>query len=163
VGVSVLTLCKGNHQGWLFYRFFLFNMSDGDFFPLSVRLSDTQKALQTVVAGQQAENLLDFDDGPTAEGQPSGLAATEVLSSTPAAANLLAGTSTNPLDDLVSIFGNVGGQNQNNLGGLSFGGGGGGGGFGVPVMPAPQMSSPTVTPAAVSPVQRPQEDLLGLF
>ncbi|KAE9400867.1 Adaptor protein complex beta subunit [Gymnopus androsaceus JB14] len=65
----------------------------------------TQKALQTVAAGQQAENLLDFDDAPAVEGRPSGLAATEVLSHTPAAANLLAGTSSNPLDDLVSIFG----------------------------------------------------------
>ncbi|PFH50356.1 hypothetical protein AMATHDRAFT_177188 [Amanita thiersii Skay4041] len=65
----------------------------------------TQKALQTVVAGQQAENLLDLSDSPSADGQPSGLAATEILSQTPAAANLLAGTSSNPLDDLVSIFG----------------------------------------------------------
>ncbi|KAL1692642.1 adaptin N terminal region-domain-containing protein [Schizophyllum commune] len=64
-----------------------------------------QKALQTVAAGQQAENLLDFDDAPMADGQPSGLAATDALSQTPAAANLLAGTSANPLDDLVSIFG----------------------------------------------------------
>lgn len=61
-------------------------------------------------------------------GQPSGLAATEVLAHTPAAASLLAGTSSNPLDDLVSIFGGGGspavGQNQNSLGGLSFGGAG---------------------------------------
>ncbi|TRM60093.1 adaptin N terminal region-domain-containing protein [Schizophyllum amplum] len=63
-----------------------------------------QKALQTVAAGQQAENLLDFDDDPMAD-QPSGLAATDALTQTPAAANLLAGTSANPLDDLVSIFG----------------------------------------------------------
>ncbi|PPQ98468.1 hypothetical protein CVT26_013869 [Gymnopilus dilepis] len=70
-------------------------------------LFSTQKALQTVVAGQQAENLLDFDDSTGTEGQPSGLAATQVLSNTPAAANLLAGTSANPLDDLVSIFGNA--------------------------------------------------------
>ncbi|KIY48616.1 Adaptor protein complex beta subunit [Fistulina hepatica ATCC 64428] len=65
----------------------------------------TQKALQTVAAGQQSENLLDFDDEPAGGGQPSGLAATQVLAQTPAAANLLAGTSSNPLDDLVSIFG----------------------------------------------------------
>jgi hypothetical protein len=35
-------------------------------------------ALQTVAAGQAAENLLDFDDEPAQEG-PTGLAATQVL------------------------------------------------------------------------------------
>ncbi|KAI6010223.1 adaptin N terminal region-domain-containing protein [Pisolithus marmoratus] len=58
-----------------------------------------QKAFRTVVAGQQAENLLDFDDVPAQE-VPSGLAATRILPSTPAAASFLSGTSTNPLDDL---------------------------------------------------------------
>ena len=71
----------------------------------------TAKALETVAAGRRAENLLDFDDvedSPDAGQQkPSGLAATTVLASTPAAANLLAGTSSNPLDDLVSIFGSA--------------------------------------------------------
>jgi AP-1 complex subunit beta-1 len=54
--------------------------------------------------------LLDFDEAPAADGAPLGLAATQVLppTSQTAAANLLAGTSSNPLDDLVSIFGNVG-------------------------------------------------------
>ncbi|KAH9003677.1 Adaptor protein complex beta subunit [Lactarius hatsudake] len=67
-------------------------------------LADSAKtALQTVAAGQASENLLDFDDEPAAE-QPTGLAATQVLQQ-PAAKNLLSGTSTNPLDDLVSIFG----------------------------------------------------------
>ncbi|KAF9444248.1 Adaptor protein complex beta subunit, partial [Macrolepiota fuliginosa MF-IS2] len=130
----------------------------------------THKALQTVVAGRQAENLLDFDDDDveTSEGQPSGLAATQVLSQTPAAANLLAGTSSNPLDDLVSIFGGSGG--------------------GLSVAPTPITASPAggVDPlaglsglsisggSAMSPLtpgqpQQPQgqqgqqEDLLGLF
>ncbi|KAG9310856.1 armadillo-type protein [Chiua virens] len=82
-------------------------------FTLSVgcRLSDdrftAQKAFQTVVAGQQAENLLDLDDAPTQEGEPSGLAATQILPTSPAAANFLSGASTNPLDDLVSIFGGM--------------------------------------------------------
>lgn len=69
------------------------------------RLSDdwftSQKALQTVVAGQQAENLFDFDDGPAQEGQPSGLAATQILPSLTTATSLLSGTSMSPLDDLV--------------------------------------------------------------
>jgi AP-1 complex subunit beta-1 len=117
----------------------------------------TQKALQTVAAGQQAENLLDFDDTPS--DQPSGLAATQV-SSTPAAVNLLAGTSSNPLDDLVSIFGNMGGSSQpaafggspvspqqpNALAGLGIGG------IGSP----PSVASPVQAQGA-------EDDLLGLF
>jgi AP-1 complex subunit beta-1 len=135
----------------------------------------TQKALQTVAAGQQAENLLDFDDAPSPDGQPSGLAATEVLSFTPAAANLLAGTSSNPLDDLVSIFGGMGGSGMSggvvngsmgdgSLGGLSFGGSA----FGSSASAAPRAVHSTAAglgPTVVSPVQaqQPQEDLLGLF
>jgi len=135
-----------------------------------------QKALQTVAAGQQAENLLDFDDVTSTEGQLSGLAATEVLSSIPAAANLLAGTSSNPLDDLVSIFGgmgnsNLGGVNGNHamggseLGNLSFGGGGGST-FGSPTSSQPPPSiAAGLGRSAAAPVQaqQPQEDLLGLF
>jgi AP-1 complex subunit beta-1 len=78
--------------------------ADGD---LSAR-----KALQNIAAGQQAENLLDFDDDDstanTAINAPTGLAATAELANTPAAASLISGTSANPLDDLVSIFGSVG-------------------------------------------------------
>ncbi|KAF8637098.1 hypothetical protein AX17_003003 [Amanita inopinata Kibby_2008] len=123
----------------------------------------TQKALQTVVAGQQAENLLDFDDTPSAEGQPSGLAATEILSQTPAAANLLAGTSSNPLDDLVSIFGGTTlapTTQSNSLGGLSFGGSG---------FNSPSVTAPPPTPLTATTSQPPmqtnqaQDDLLGLF
>lgn len=126
----------------------------------------TQKALQTVAAGKQAENLLDFDDQPATEGQPSGLAATQVLSTTPAAANLLSGTSSNPLDDLVSIFGNVGGggggvgMGGDELGGLSF----------ESAAQAPPSAATDLrvlgASAITSPVEtrhQPQEDLLGLF
>ena len=123
--------------------------------------------MQTLVAGQQAENLLDFDDAPAEEGQPSGLAAT-TLTSTPAAANLLAGTSTNPLDDLVSIFGSIG------VGGSS-----------APASMTPDIMSPSSMASPVTtmspnplianstlqrmtsppiPTQRQtEEDLLGLF
>lgn len=92
-----------------------------------------------------------------------------MLPTTPAAANLLAGTSSNPLDDLVSIFGGMGGSGGapnggGGLGGLDFGGGG----FGSPVM---QATSPQATgglsafaaPTAPPQAQQPQEDLLGLF
>jgi len=77
------------------------------------------------------------EDISVSEGEPSGLAATEVFSQTPAGANLLAGTSSNPLDDLVSIFG----------------GGNGGGGIGA-------------TKSGVEQGARregPEGDLLGLF
>lgn len=128
-----------------------------------------QKALQTVAAGQQAENLLDFDDVPS--DQPSGLAATQISTTIPAAANLIAGTSSNPLDDLVSIFGNMGTtqpttapvaptnlfdsqpplqpqQQQDAFGGLGLGG----------MASPPQVTSPPPQQA-----QKQEEDLLGLF
>ncbi|KAF8127611.1 adaptin N terminal region-domain-containing protein [Boletus edulis] len=120
-----------------------------------------QKALQTVVAGQQAENLLDFDDAPTQEGEPSGLAATQILPSSPAAANFLSGTSTNPLDDLVSIFG---GMSASGVG--SGGNGGGMGGLGSVSPPtASYVSSPldSLTSPTTATTPNPQEDLLGLF
>lgn len=129
----------------------------------------TQKAFQTVAAGQQAENLLDFDDVPS--DQPSGLAATQISTTIPAAASLIAGTSSNPLDDLVSIFGNMGTtqptqtpmapgnlfgtqsppqpqQQQNSFGGLGLGG----------AASPPQVTSPPPQQA-----QKPEDDLLGLF
>ena len=68
-------------------------------------LASSKTALQTVALGQAAENLLDFDGEPAQEGS-TGLAATQVLQQ-PAAKNITSGTSTNPLDDPVSIFGNT--------------------------------------------------------
>lgn len=81
-----------------------------------------------------------------------------MLTSTPAAASLLAGTSSNPLDDLVSIFGNASlsaptVQPQSAVLG----------GFGLGVAPSPLApQTPSVLQAA-SPPQSGQEDLLGLF
>ena len=94
----------------------------------------------------------DFDDSTGLEGQPSGLAATQVLAQTPAAANLLAGTSTNPLDDLVSIFGGGGGTTGAPSGTGLFG-------AGLLATPLP------LTPATAKPntIPQQQEDLLGLF
>ncbi|KAG2143871.1 adaptin N terminal region-domain-containing protein [Suillus cothurnatus] len=122
-------------------------------------ISDAQKALQTVVAGQQAENLLDFGDDSAQDGQPSGLAATQILPSTPAAANFLSGTSANPLDDLVSIFGGMETMDT------------GAGSMSTTLSPTTtSLSSPFEgfggSPALSSqPAQnaQPQEDLLGLF
>ncbi|KAF9235918.1 armadillo-type protein [Melanogaster broomeanus] len=125
---------------------------------LSDDRSAAQKALQTVVAGQQAENLLDFDDAPTQEGQPSGLAATQILPSTPATANFLSGTSANPLDDLVSIFGGMSAS-----GGGSADGGLGGLGFGTTSPPSGSVISPLDSLTSPTTAPKPQEDLLGLF
>ncbi|ETW79796.1 hypothetical protein HETIRDRAFT_435122 [Heterobasidion irregulare TC 32-1] len=147
--------------------------------PADERLA-TQKALQTVALGQQAENLLDFDDEPAAHGPPTGLAATQVFQQTPAAASLLAGTSSNPLDDLVSIFGSAGiggappppppqaSQAQGQANGAHMNAFGGLGMMGLAELGSPPPISPTAAPSqnsVVSPVstQNPQEDLLGLF
>lgn len=137
-----------------------------------------QKALQTVAAGQQAENLLDFDDEPSSLSSLSsldgganatGLAATQVPAAAAATSNLLAGTSSNPLDDLVSIFGSSGiGSGSgptvetNGLGGGGMGGMGGLGGMGVMSPISPQQTNGVVSPSTGQ-GQGAQEDLLGLF
>ncbi|KAI5989109.1 adaptin N terminal region-domain-containing protein, partial [Pisolithus albus] len=130
-----------------------------------------QKAFRTVVAGQQAENLLDFNDAPAQE-EPSGLAATRILPSTPAAANILSGTSTNPLDDLVSIFGGMSASSPH--AGASEGAGFDGVGIGDGALSksgdtmSPPLGSVGSGSGFVDPVtpytgHTPQEDLLGLF
>ena len=118
--------------------------------------TSAKTALQTVAAGQASENLLDFDDEPASE-EPTGLAATQVLQQ-PAAKNILSGTSANPLDDLVSIFGSA---SLMSSGAPSM----------TPAPPAPfdafgGSPSPTMTGVAApstSTKQNQQEDLLGLF
>ncbi|KAF8890713.1 adaptin N terminal region-domain-containing protein [Infundibulicybe gibba] len=122
-----------------------------------------QKALQTVAAGKRTENLLDFDDEPV-EGHPSGLAATEILSQTPAAANLLSGMSSNPLDDLVSIFGGSSTIHESNapVGASLFGEDTGFGSSAPTPTVAATPSDGGATPAHPQP-QRQEEDLLGLF
>ena len=104
------------------------------------------------------------------EGQPSGLAATQVFSQTPAAANLLAGTSSNPLDDLVSIFGGGGDGGgvpmsaTTHLGFGAFGGTGVGAFGGMPLSPMPPPTpNPALPPKSKSQQPQPQDDLLGLF
>ncbi|KAH9976841.1 hypothetical protein BGW80DRAFT_1443776 [Lactifluus volemus] len=99
-------------------------------------------------SSEVSENLLDFDDQPAPE-QATELAATHVLQQ-PAAMDVLSGTSTNPLDELVSIFGNTTMSPNAIISSRScmvdpFGRLGG-------------ISSPTVAPDVSS-----QQDLLGLF
>lgn len=130
-------------------------------FSLDERTS-AQKALQTVVAGRQAENLLDFDD-PSSDQAPNGLgglAATEVI---PAAASDMLATSSNPLDDLVSIFGGSGPEPGLSLNGRDGRGGMDGlGGLDFGASP-PQPSTAATTLTSPAQPQKPQEDLLGLF
>ncbi|KAG8991765.1 beta-adaptin, partial [Tulasnella sp. 427] len=108
-----------------------------------------QKALQTLVAGQQAENLLDFGDDSTSDA-PSGLAAT---TNTLAATTAPTTTLSNPLDDLVSIFGST------NLGGAS---------GGMPMLstgppPLSSFGAPSLQQQPKQPLASQSEDLLGLF
>jgi len=132
-------------------------------------------AIQKVAAGQQAENLLDFDDAPAIEGQaPTGIAA--AVANTPGVSKVL--TSSNPLDDLVSIFGGTGatgfgaptsltlGAVSSPVGGLVGAGGLGGldmfGGSPLtttPIAPLPAQANAPKPAASTSQ----QEDLLGLF
>ncbi|KAI9430865.1 Adaptor protein complex beta subunit [Lactarius indigo] len=122
-------------------------------------LADSAKAaLQTVAAGQVSENLLDFDDEPAAE-QPTGLAATQVLQQ-PAAKNIMSGTSTNPLDDLVSIFGSSSLSSS-----VPQAAPAGGAPALDPFLGFGEVVSPIAPAAATQPTtaSNQQEDLLGLF
>ncbi|KAG8944029.1 beta-adaptin [Tulasnella sp. 424] len=108
-----------------------------------------QKALQTVVAGQQSENLLDFGDDPATDA-PTGLAAT---TNTLAATTTTTTTLSNPLDDLVSIFGSA------NLGGPT---------GAMPMLstgppPLTSFGAPPPQPQSKPSLASQSEDLLGLF
>ena len=103
---------------------------------------------------------LDFDDEPADAGQPTGLAATQVLAQTsPAATNLIMGTSANPLDDLVSIFGSATLSPQQSTPAPAQAP------FGFAASPMAPSPAPVQNGNATSPqaAQNPQEDLLGLF
>ncbi|KAF8519377.1 adaptin N terminal region-domain-containing protein [Hysterangium stoloniferum] len=114
-----------------------------------------RRALQNIVAGQQAENLLDFGDDDSKDSQPSGLAAT-TISTTPAAAANLLQHSSNPLDDLVSIFGTAGLGNSvsppppQGMAGVSFS------------PPQNMLAGHATSPPPAQPAAA-QDDLLGLF
>jgi AP-1 complex subunit beta-1 len=74
--------------------------------------SSREKALQTVVAGNQAENLLDFDADEPTPNQPNSLSfdasnsnSNNLLSSQAIAS---VAKSTNPLDELMDLFSTAG-------------------------------------------------------
>lgn len=122
--------------------------SDGYVFTVKSFADSAKTALQTVAAGQASENLLDFDDEPASE-EPKGLAATQVLQQ-PAAKSIMSGTSANPLDDLVSIFGSASLSSTMPIG------------PGPPSLDAFGGIAPQALPTA-APSLNQQEDLLGLF
>jgi len=119
---------------------------------LDDEMSAREKAFKTVVQGQKSENLLDFDEpeangeagGSSLMGRPSNVSSGPAGTGAKAPASIL--TSSNPLDDLVSIFGSssltVPSQS--------------------PVMPSP-LAPFALSPTTPKPQQPAQEDLLGIF
>ncbi|KDQ16993.1 hypothetical protein BOTBODRAFT_30372 [Botryobasidium botryosum FD-172 SS1] len=118
-----------------------------------------EKALKTVVAGQKSENLLDFDDAP-AEGAGGLGVTTNSLAATTLTTGASAITTSNPLDDLVELFGSSG-----------MGAPAAAPSFAQPAafgsaFSAPPALASTPSPAPIpsaSSAQQPQDDLLGLF
>lgn len=126
-----------------------------------------EKALQAVVAGNQAENLLDFDNDEPSASTSNSLVSDGVISSRAIAS---AAKSTNPLDELMDLFStasmtapaaqpvmNTEFSGLDGLGAISS--------TPSPVPTAPQVSM--TPPAAQAPAQNQQkkqeDDLLGLF
>lgn len=125
-----------------------------------------EKALKTLVAGQQAENLLDFDEPDPLNNAPlTGIAAfsnpssSNPLSSTNAPSKIL--TSSNPLDDLVSIFGSASMSAPVGSPGSAAGLGGMGAFGGFDSLTSPVGGA--ATPVVQAQPRKPQEDLLDLF
>lgn len=137
-----------------------------------------EKALQTVVAGQQAENLLDFDaddDVPTQGlgiGEDRRVSEAGIISSKAIAS---AAKASNPLDELMDLFStasmNVPAQTPGAPMAMNATEGGMGG-MGMDLMsptsggsasPMPMPSAPTVSPGGGGGQKKPEEDLLGLF
>ena len=119
--------------------------------------SSREKALKTLVAGQQAENLLDFDEPDAAAPVSNSFGGLSLSTPSLATRTPTVVSTSNPLDDLVSIFGSAGMSTPVSPVGTGAGAGafGGLGGLGSPTLgqsrPPPQQQ------------QQPQEDLLGLF
>jgi AP-1 complex subunit beta-1 len=123
-----------------------------------------EKALQAVVAGNQAENLLDFDDEPSPShptGNENSMVSDGMISNRAIAS---AAKSTNPLDELMDLFStasmsapvtqpvmNTAGSGLDGFGGISS--------SPSPVPTAPQVSN--APPAGQGKKQ--DDDLLGLF
>lgn len=130
-----------------------------------------EKALQTVMAGQQAENLLDFDDEPStpaASASTSRPATDRGLISTQQIASVT--KSTNPLDELMDLFSTASMAVPSQPAGVPAAAMGSGGMGGLGGMGMDLMSPPSASPVAGQPAQaqgqgqkKADDDLLGLF
>ncbi|KAI9633131.1 clathrin binding protein [Dioszegia hungarica] len=129
-----------------------------------------EKALQTVMAGQQAENLLDFDDEPStpaASASTSRPATDRGLISTQQIASVT--KSTNPLDELMDLFSTASMAVPSQPAGVPAAAMGSGGMGGMGGMGMDLMSPPSASPVAGQSAQQGQgqkkadDDLLGLF
>lgn len=121
-----------------------------------------EKALQTVMAGQQAENLLDFDDDPIpsnpSENRPPtdrGLISKQQIAS--------AAKSTNPLDELMDLFSSANMATPSQPPGAPVGVTGMGGLSGLDMMSPPSASPVGGQPAQKAQNAKQEDDLLGLF
>lgn len=128
-----------------------------------------EKALQAVVAGNQAENLLDFDmDEPSSSSTPSNTLVSDGVISNRAIAS--AAKSTNPLDELMDLFSTASMtapdtqpvMNTNMGNGLDSLGGFGSTPSPVPMAPQPVPPKPQAQPQGQGQT-KPDEDLMGLF
>jgi hypothetical protein len=124
-----------------------------------------EKALQTVVAGQQAENLLDFDADEPTTSDGDGRRASEVgMISSQAIAT--AAKASNPLDELMDLFSSasMAAPAQIPEGPMGLDTGGGMGGMGMNLM-SPTNGSPALVslPDAGKQAGKAEDDLLGLF
>ena len=90
-----------------------------------------EKALQTVVAGQQAENLLDFDEIDEPSSSSSNMFTSQTTSTATRSAIASVAKSTNPLDELMDLFGGSSLDSQPQAAGMP--------------VPLNQMLSPTPT------------------
>lgn len=142
-----------------------------------------EKALQTVVAGQQAENLLDFDDEPMSAssstnrdedglGGLSSLSAGGNVGGISSQAIASAAKSTNPLDELMDLFNSSSmsapiAQPQQQQQSTGVPASGSGGMSVLNDLQSPTTLSPLPTGQQAKPVQQQQQsgndDLLGLF
>ena len=139
-----------------------------------------EKALQTVVAGQQAENLLDFDaedqtpglgNGDNRRESDMGMISTQQIAT--------AAKASNPLDELMDLFSTANmhtpavpaGAATGLAGGVNGSMSGGSGitaGLGRDLMSPPPLGVGPISPAASVPAGPPggekaEQDLLGLF
>lgn len=134
-----------------------------------------EKALQAVVAGNQAENLLDFDDEPTPTNGESSIPALGSGLGISSQAIASAAKSTNPLDELMDLFSTASmttpvvqpGQPAAQAQASAQSSGGLGGLDGLAGLSSPPQSVSPQPAAPQNQKQRPQaaaqDDLLGLF